>query len=205
MTCCDFPKLVRKKTFNSSRSLKCYTIWGLFFFPKAYVRNVKTSLSSMVPGFGIKLEPGLMAGLQPKKEGSPCRGLLLCPETEACPLHSHDWSEGAQPRVALWDCSHVWKSHLHAKGESGRGLPFPLFLTDFILHHSHVLWPLVHFWKYLSSVFTEKSDFIIWSPVTLYAVFRSDSVIIVHKLIAVGFYDLMWCLRQCIWIHDEQW
>lgn len=43
----------------------------------------------------------------------------------------------------------------------------------------------------LSPIFTVKSDFIFCSPVTLYAVCRSDSVIIVYKLIAVGFYDLM--------------
>ena len=91
--------------------------------------------------------------------------------------------------------------------ESGSGLPFSLVPINFILHHSHVLWawPLVCFWKYLPSVFTEKSDLIICSPMTLYAVFRSDSVIVVYKLIAVGFYDLMWCLRQCIWTRSEQW
>lgn len=57
----------------------------------------------------------------------------------------------------------------------------------------------------ISPVFTEESDFPICSPATLYAVFRSDSEIIACNLIAVGFYDLMWCLRQCIWIHNEQW
>lgn len=147
MTCCDFPKLVRKK----KKPLMLGEAWSAtkfgvyFFFPKAFVRSIRTSLSSMVPGFGIKLEPALMVGMQPKKEGSPCTALLLCPETEVCPLLSHDWNEWAQLRVALCNCSHVWKSHLYAKGESGRGLPFPLVLTDFILHHSHVLWPLVCF------------------------------------------------------------
>lgn len=43
----------------------------------------------------------------------------------------------------------------------------------------------------MSSAFTEMSDLIICSPVTLYSVFRSGSVIIVYKLIAVRFYDLM--------------
>lgn len=60
-------------------------LWSIFF-PKACVRNGKTSLSSMVPGFGIKLKAALMAGMQPEKEGSSCTGLLLCPETEVCLL-----------------------------------------------------------------------------------------------------------------------
>lgn len=38
-------------------------------------------------------------------------------------------------------------------------------------------WPVSCFWKYLSSVFTEKSNLIIWSPMTLYAVFGTDSVV----------------------------
>lgn len=49
---------------------------------------------------------------------------------------------------------------------------------NLIFHHSHVLWtdPWLVFGN-MSSVFTEKSNLIIWSPMTLYAVFGTDSVV----------------------------